>query len=439
MADKNKMFFGTNKDTYIAADDAGNIILQTEHGSRAVLDTEGIKVGVAGAEPTVLQAGSGGGGAVATTGNEFPEIWLEEVDGDGTKITVKPLNPLASQTFGSGYDFGSKLITPFYMYGGSFEKTVKYITYGSQNAATVMFIFPASTMLGIDPYSGEEVKEYDLYIDYKNTIAGIEIYSPDMYDPDFYYQMQNYPPKLRNIKAINAVVINGESAGIVMCPIAISNMYNHSSIYGSMPSLDISGEDLFVSGEISPSTTSYELRNHLTMETLSRLRAIEGGTLYVEGPGAVDMSNLTHAEGLTIRVYDDPYASIPTVHPENLIIGSQEGEEFFFKQISIMETEIGSITFPKNGKFAGDEWEEGHINISYNPNVDDETFNDLIVFLESVGPKLGGSQNILVTWANNGFNPDFISDPYAVKPDNFQALVSTYPIYFTSDGGAMMP
>ena len=31
MADNNKMFFGTNKDTYIAADDAGNIILQTEH------------------------------------------------------------------------------------------------------------------------------------------------------------------------------------------------------------------------------------------------------------------------------------------------------------------------------------------------------------------------------------------------------------------------
>ena len=46
MADNNKLFLGTNKDTYIAADDAGSIVFQNETGTRAVLDAEGLKVGL---------------------------------------------------------------------------------------------------------------------------------------------------------------------------------------------------------------------------------------------------------------------------------------------------------------------------------------------------------------------------------------------------------
>jgi hypothetical protein len=62
MADKNKLFLGTNQDTYIAADDAGNIVLQNERGGRAIVDNEGIKFGAEGAEPTAI--GGGGGGVV---------------------------------------------------------------------------------------------------------------------------------------------------------------------------------------------------------------------------------------------------------------------------------------------------------------------------------------------------------------------------------------
>ena len=50
MADQNKLYLGTNKDTYIAADEAGNIVFQHEAGSRAVVDTEGVKFAAQGAE-----------------------------------------------------------------------------------------------------------------------------------------------------------------------------------------------------------------------------------------------------------------------------------------------------------------------------------------------------------------------------------------------------
>lgn len=42
MADKNKIILGTNADTYIAADDAGNIVLQHEAGQRVSLTNEAI-------------------------------------------------------------------------------------------------------------------------------------------------------------------------------------------------------------------------------------------------------------------------------------------------------------------------------------------------------------------------------------------------------------
>ena len=430
MADKNKMFFGTNKDTYIAADDAGNIILQTEHGSRTVLDTEGIKVGVGGAEPTVLQAGGGAGAAAV---NEFPEIWLEEVDGDGTKIPINPLQGFAAETFDGGYDFASKLVMPFQMDGGSFEKTVKYTKFGSQNVPQITFNFPTSVMLHLDPYSGEEAKEYDLYIDYKDTIAGISIEGPNPYDPDYVYQMSNGTPKLRSINAINAVVVNGESAGIVMCPFNIDSIGSHSYAYGFTPSVDIAGEDLFSSYNIAPNTVAYDLQISLTTETLSRLRAVEGGFIYVNGPGTVDMSNLTHAKNLNIAVYNDPYAANPAVAPGSIIIGPQEGEEFFFENINISNTEISSITLPTNGKFAGWGYNQSNITINNNPNIGEETLNGLIAFLETVAPKLVLNQSISVTWSNNGFNPNWISDPYALKPDNVEALVNNYPIYFSGE------
>ena len=60
MADQNKLYLGTNKDTYIAADEAGNIVFQHEAGSRAVVDTEGIKFAAQGAELAAIGGGSSG-------------------------------------------------------------------------------------------------------------------------------------------------------------------------------------------------------------------------------------------------------------------------------------------------------------------------------------------------------------------------------------------
>lgn len=43
MADNNKVFLGTNKDTYIAADDAGNIVMQHEAGNRVEVTSDSLK------------------------------------------------------------------------------------------------------------------------------------------------------------------------------------------------------------------------------------------------------------------------------------------------------------------------------------------------------------------------------------------------------------
>lgn len=59
MADKNKLILGTNADTYIAADDQGNIILQNERGVRVQVDNEGIKASVAGGAMEAIGAGGG--------------------------------------------------------------------------------------------------------------------------------------------------------------------------------------------------------------------------------------------------------------------------------------------------------------------------------------------------------------------------------------------
>lgn len=97
MADKNKLFLGTNKDTYIAADDAGNIIFQTEHGSRAVVDTEGMKVGVNGAAPVAL--GAGGSSFEKLSETVTPAVLIGEAATIATSVAGGPESNYY-QTFG---------------------------------------------------------------------------------------------------------------------------------------------------------------------------------------------------------------------------------------------------------------------------------------------------------------------------------------------------
>ena len=90
MPDKNKIILGTNDDTYIAADDAGNIVLQHEEGQRVALTSTSIEP----ATDETLDLGS------AT--NKFKDLYLssDSIFIGNTKLSSDPTTGALSTVVG---------------------------------------------------------------------------------------------------------------------------------------------------------------------------------------------------------------------------------------------------------------------------------------------------------------------------------------------------
>jgi hypothetical protein len=106
MPDKNKIIFGTNNDTYIGADEAGNIILQHEEGQRVALTGSAIEP----ATDETLDLG--------TATNKFKDLYLssDSIYIGNTKLSSDPTTGALSTVVG---DAQGQFTAPAAPVGGS--------------------------------------------------------------------------------------------------------------------------------------------------------------------------------------------------------------------------------------------------------------------------------------------------------------------------------
>ena len=205
MAHKNKLFLGTNKDTYIAADEAGNIVFVNENGSEAMLTSEGLMqkasgensfaaVGTGTSEvttstPTLVQTTAAAG--VVDLAAKFPTAKLV-AEGQADVF----LSPTSTPRRGATLD---KVSIDFYddiRPTKSLSQVEMFAENSSKYFDSFSFSLPA---VAWDPYI-----EWTLEVDFKHILTSVSVGTMDYYAPD--YQTFNYPTSISKVVAKNVVV-----------------------------------------------------------------------------------------------------------------------------------------------------------------------------------------------------------------------------------------